>query len=48
MMFPAAVREIPAANVDKAAAYYFNSLGFTLGGITRAVSQASPGKTADC
>jgi len=29
MTFPAAVPEIPAANVDKAAAYYVNSLGFT-------------------
>jgi uncharacterized glyoxalase superfamily protein PhnB len=30
MKFPAAVPEIPAANVDRAAAYYVNSLGFTL------------------
>jgi catechol 2,3-dioxygenase-like lactoylglutathione lyase family enzyme len=30
MKFPAAVPEIPAANVDTAAAYYVNSLGFTL------------------
>ncbi len=30
MTFPAAVPEIPAANVDKAAAYYVNTLGFTL------------------
>jgi uncharacterized glyoxalase superfamily protein PhnB len=30
MMFPAPVPEIPAANVDKAAAYYVNTLGFTL------------------
>ena len=30
MKFPAAVPEIPAANVDKAAAYYVNTLGFTL------------------
>jgi uncharacterized glyoxalase superfamily protein PhnB len=29
MTFPAAVPEIPAANVDKAAAYYVNTLGFT-------------------
>jgi hypothetical protein len=29
MMFPASVPEIPAANVDKAAAYYVNTLGFT-------------------
>jgi len=29
MTFPAAVLEIPAANVDKAAAYYVNTLGFT-------------------
>ena len=28
MMFPAAVPEIPAANVDKAAAYYVDTLGF--------------------
>ncbi len=27
--FPAAVPEIPAANVDEAAAYYVNTLGFT-------------------
>jgi hypothetical protein len=30
MTFPAPVPEIPAANVDKAAAYYVNTLGFTL------------------
>ncbi len=30
MTFPSAVPEIPAANVDKAAAYYVNALGFTL------------------
>ncbi len=30
MTFPAAVPEIPAANVDTAAAYYVNTLGFTL------------------
>jgi uncharacterized glyoxalase superfamily protein PhnB len=30
MTFPAPVPEIPAANVDKAAAYYVNALGFTL------------------
>ena len=29
MMFPAPVPEIPAANVDKAAEYYVNHLGFT-------------------
>ena len=29
-MFPAAVPEIPAASIDKAAAYYVNTLGFTL------------------
>ncbi|HMF64309.1 MAG TPA: VOC family protein, partial [Edaphobacter sp.] len=29
MTFPAPVPEIPAANVDKAAAYYVNMLGFT-------------------
>jgi uncharacterized glyoxalase superfamily protein PhnB len=28
--FPPAVPEIPAANVDKAAAYYVDTLGFTL------------------
>ena len=30
MMFPGAVPEIPATNVDTAAAYYVNTLGFTL------------------
>jgi uncharacterized glyoxalase superfamily protein PhnB len=30
MTFPAPVPEIPAAHVDKAAAYYVNTLGFTL------------------
>ena len=30
MTFPPAVPEIPAANIDKAAAYYVNTLGFTL------------------
>jgi uncharacterized glyoxalase superfamily protein PhnB len=30
MTFPAPVPEIPVANVDKAAAYYVNTLGFTL------------------
>ena len=29
MTFPQAVPEIPAANVDNAAAYYVNALGFT-------------------
>jgi uncharacterized glyoxalase superfamily protein PhnB len=29
MMFAAAVPEIPAADVDKAAAYYVNALGFS-------------------
>jgi hypothetical protein len=29
MMFPAPVLEIPVANVDKAAGYYVNMLGFT-------------------
>ena len=29
MTLPAAVPEIPAANVDKAVAYYVNTLGFT-------------------
>ena len=28
MTFPAPVPEIPAANVDNAAAYYVNTLGF--------------------
>src|ERR1700679_3615680 len=31
MTLPAPVPEIPAANVDKAAAYYVNTLGFTFG-----------------
>ncbi len=30
MTFPAAVPEIPAVNVDKAAEYYVKNLGFTL------------------
>ena len=30
MTFPAAVPEIPTANVDKAVAYYIHALGFTL------------------
>jgi uncharacterized glyoxalase superfamily protein PhnB len=30
MTFPAAVPEIPVANVDRAAAYYVDALGFTL------------------
>jgi hypothetical protein len=30
MTFPAPVPEIPAANVDKAAAYYVDTLGFTI------------------
>ena len=30
MTFPAPVPEIPVANIDKAAAYYVNALGFTL------------------
>lgn len=30
MAFPAPVPEIPAANVDKAAAYYVKHMGFTL------------------
>jgi uncharacterized glyoxalase superfamily protein PhnB len=30
MTFPAPVPEIPADNVDKAAAYYVNTLGFTI------------------
>lgn len=29
MILPAAVPEIPAADIDKAAAYYVNALGFT-------------------
>jgi uncharacterized glyoxalase superfamily protein PhnB len=31
MTFPAPVPEIPAAHVEKAAAYYVNTLGFTFG-----------------
>ena len=31
MRFPAPVPEIPAANVDRAAAYYVTALGFTFG-----------------
>jgi uncharacterized glyoxalase superfamily protein PhnB len=31
MTFPAAVPEIPAADVDKAVAYYVKTLGFTFG-----------------
>ena len=31
MTFPAPVPEIPAASVDKAVAYYVNTLGFTFG-----------------
>lgn len=30
MIFPAAVPEIPVTNIDKAAAYYVDVLGFTL------------------
>src|SRR5687768_2822015 len=30
MIFPAPVPEIPVANVDNAAAYYVNALGFTI------------------
>jgi hypothetical protein len=30
LTFPAPVPEIPAVNVDTAAAYYVNALGFTL------------------
>jgi uncharacterized glyoxalase superfamily protein PhnB len=30
MVFPAPVPELPAANVDEAAAYYVKTLGFTL------------------
>ena len=33
MIFPTAVPEIPAANVDKAVSYYVNVLGFTLDGL---------------
>jgi uncharacterized glyoxalase superfamily protein PhnB len=29
MTFPAPVPEVPVANIDKAAAYYVNTLGFT-------------------
>jgi len=40
----------PAANVDKAAGYYVNTLGFTLdgGGTTKAAWQTSQGGIADC
>jgi uncharacterized protein YdhG (YjbR/CyaY superfamily) len=50
MTFPAAVPEIPAANVDKAAAYYVNTLGFTfdwvddqggIAGISRGIGWAT-------
>ncbi|WP_216847093.1 hypothetical protein [Granulicella sp. L60] len=30
MTFPAAVPEIPSTDVDRSAAYYVNTLGFTL------------------
>ena len=30
MTFPSAVPEIPVANIDKAAAYYVDTLGFTM------------------
>jgi hypothetical protein len=52
MTFPGPVLEIPVANIDKAAAYYINTLGFTLdwgddeGGIT-GISR-SQGGIADC
>jgi uncharacterized glyoxalase superfamily protein PhnB len=47
MTFPAAVPEIPAANVDKAAAYYVNTLGFTFDwGTIKAALQVSQGGIA--
>ena len=49
MTLPAPVPEIPAANVDIAAAYYVNTLGFTFDwGTTKAALQASQGGIADC
>ena len=54
MTFPAAVPEIPAANVDKAAAYYVNTLGFTfdwgdeqggIAGISRGKCRLISGRT---
>ncbi|HLJ17057.1 MAG TPA: hypothetical protein VKV15_21370 [Bryobacteraceae bacterium] len=49
MTFPAPVPEIPAANVDTAAAYYVNTLGFTFDwGATKAALRASHGGIADC
>jgi catechol 2,3-dioxygenase-like lactoylglutathione lyase family enzyme len=46
MKFPAAVPEIPAANVDNAAAYYVQTLGFTLdwGGDEGGIAGISRGK----
>ena len=49
MTFPAPVPEIPAANVDKAAAYYVNTLGFTFDWVTtKAALRESQGGIADC
>jgi hypothetical protein len=49
MTFPTPVPEIPAADVDKAAAYYVNTLGFTFDwGTTKAALQASRGGITDC
>ena len=46
MEFPAAVPEVPAANVDEAAAYYVQTLGFTLdwGGDEGGIAGISRGK----
>ena len=49
MTLPAAVPEVPAANVDRAVAYYVNTLGFTFDwGDDPAALQASQGEIADC
>jgi hypothetical protein len=45
MKFPAAVPEIPAPSLDKAAAYYAKTLGFTFDwGDEKMESPASPGE----
>ena len=47
MTFPAPVPEIPAADLDKAVAYYVNALGFTFDwGDDEGVLQASPEEVA--
>jgi len=49
MNSPAPISEIPAANVDKAAAYYVSTLASpSIGGTTKAALQASQGGIADC